>query len=364
MDGKNKKKVLIANIFGIGDVLFSTPLVANIKKNMPGVSVDYLCNKRVKDMVKMVPGVDKVIVYEKDDYVSLWQRSKKAFFSEVAGLMREIKTGRYDVVIDLTMSRKFGFLFFLSGIKERLGLDYRKRGLFLTRKITIEGFKDKHVTEHYLDILGLMGITPSENVTRIVPDEEALKGAEEYLVEKGRGKGPLVAVIPGGGASWGAQAARKRWPPKEFAIVADMLAAEGCDIIILGDRAEAGLCFYLAGLMRSIPLAVDNALELRDYASLLASCDLVLCNDGGPLHMAVAAGTATVSIFGPVDEKIYGPFPQSGHHKVMTARNVDCRPCYKNFRLPECVSGQECLLALEPGDVFDACMSLIKGKNA
>ena len=60
------KKILVANIFGIGDVLFTTPLIASIKKEIPGVSVDYLCNARTKAIVEKDPDVDDIFVYEKE----------------------------------------------------------------------------------------------------------------------------------------------------------------------------------------------------------------------------------------------------------------------------------------------------------
>ena len=70
------KNILIANIFGIGDVLFTTPLMGNLKKHIEGVSVDYLCNARTRFILESSPDVDQIFEYEKDDLTEKWRRSK------------------------------------------------------------------------------------------------------------------------------------------------------------------------------------------------------------------------------------------------------------------------------------------------
>ena len=73
------KKFLIINIFGIGDVLFTTPLIDNIKRDCPDSFVGYICNARTFAIVDSNPKVDKVFVYEKDDYRKLYRYSKREF---------------------------------------------------------------------------------------------------------------------------------------------------------------------------------------------------------------------------------------------------------------------------------------------
>ena len=86
---------------------------------------------------------------------------------------------------------------------------------------------------------------------------------------------------------------------------------------------------------------------------------LVVTNDGGPLHMASALGVKTVSIFGPVDEKVYGPYPPSDKHIVITNKNITCRPCYKNFRFWGCPNNLSCVKDITVDEVFTAVRSLL-----
>lgn len=356
------KKILVANIFGIGDVLFTVPLVSNLKGAMPEVSIDYLCNARTRDIVKMVPGIGDVFVYEKDEFAGLWQRSKPEWFRSVLELFSGIRKKRYDAVFDFTLSRKFGAFFALCGIPRRIGLDYKKRGVFLTHKVPLRGFEGRHVIEHYLDLAEKAGVSRDKKYMKLVPERANVEWALEYLKGKGSGNGPLAAVIPGGGASWGEHAVRKRWDPDGFARAADILVEQGVDVAVFGDPSESELCEDVARKMSGTPVTVENSLTLKQYVALLSRFDLVLCNDGGPLHMAVALGVKTVSIFGPVDEKVYGPYPVSQEHRVVTALEMPCRPCYGRFKLPECGNDMRCLTDIDPEKVAGACLELL-GKS-
>jgi ADP-heptose:LPS heptosyltransferase len=73
--------------------------------------------------------------------------------------------------------------------------------------------------------------------------------------------------------------------------------------------------------------------------------------------MAVALGIKTVSIFGPVDERVYGPYPPSQDH-IVVKKDISCRPCYRNFRMPECERNRDCIRAVGIEDVFEAARRL------
>jgi ADP-heptose:LPS heptosyltransferase len=79
-------------------------------------------------------------------------------------------------------------------------------------------------------------------------------------------------------------------------------------------------------------------------------CKLVISNDGGMLQISVSQGVPTASIYGPTNEKVYGPYPKSEKHIVITSK-IDCRPCYKKFKLPDC-EHKKCLEDISVEEVF------------
>ena len=70
------KSFLLINPFGIGDVVFSTPLIANLKEKFPRARIFYLCNKKVYPILKNHPSIEKVFIYERDEFV----RNRKNLF--------------------------------------------------------------------------------------------------------------------------------------------------------------------------------------------------------------------------------------------------------------------------------------------
>lgn len=348
-------KILIANPFGIGDVLFTTPVISNIKSRYPDAEIAYLCNRRVAPLLEQDPRLYKIFVYEKDELKDAWQKSRCMCLKEVHHLLAQIKHEHFDSVLDFSLAGEFGFFFWLAGIKKRIGFDYKKRSTFLNKKIQLKAFKDKHVIEYYSDLLKLINIEPKEKHIRVFMSKDEEKQAKSLFEANNIStKKKIVAVIPGGGASWGRHSYRKNYPADRFAAVADELIKEcNAQVLILGDKKEEAILNKVRGKMKQKPSLVKADFTLREFIAILSQCSLALCNDGGPLHVAVGLGVATVSVFGPVDEAVYGPYPSDKKHIAIKA-HLECRPCYKNFKLPECKTAR-CLQDLAPDVIFKAC---------
>jgi len=103
---------------------------------------------------------------------------------------------------------------------------------------------------------------------------------------------------------------------------------------------------------------LTGKLNLEELAGVMSELKLLICNDGGPLHMAAALGVKTVSIFGPVDEVVYGPYPPDVKH-VVVKKDLPCRPCYKDFRFAGCSNNRKCLQDITVGEVFEQVKGLL-----
>ena len=162
---------------------------------------------------------------------------------------------------------------------------------------------------------------------------------------------PLIAVVPGGGQSWGKAAGHKRWAASKYAHLVDKII-ENFDaaVILLGDSKEEELCREVAALAHfPLHIAVGQT-SVFGMAALFKQCRLSIVNDGGPLHVAVAVGVKTVSIFGPVDPQVYGPYPSANHITVLQ-KGLPCQPCYRRFRKAYCAH-ISCLRDLSVEEVY------------
>ena len=339
------RNVLIVNTFGIGDVLFSTPLVRGIKENFPETGVHYICNRRNTTLLRNDPEIESVIVYEKDDFRLALKESKIKGIKKIARFIKKIKDLNIDVAIDLTLNYQMRIVLMLAGVKNRVGFNYRGRGRFLTRSLPLRGFEGRHVAAHYLDLLGFLDISPiaGRYGLRAYSSGEGRDSVDRLLKEKGLAGKRLVGIVAGGGKSWGEYASYRRWPRENFAYLARKLA-EGGDlaIVIFGTKEENHICEEIQKDVGPKAVSMCGKTNLDTLIEFIGRLDLLICNEGGPLHIAVSRDINTISIYGPVDDAIYGPYPVSPKHKIVKAENVECRPCYKNFKHRMCET-RDCL---------------------
>lgn len=339
-------KILIINPFGIGDVLFTTPLISALHQRYPEGKIAYVANRRALPAIESNPKIYKTYIYERDEF-------KDELVSSWTGLFKDIRKEGFDIAIDFSLNASFSFFCLAAGIKRRIGYDYRGRGFLLTDKLVLKGYEGRHVTDYYLDLLRFIDpVIPLEGFKlEIGLDDASRNWAQAWLKERQLdGGAPLIAVIPGGGASWGKDAAQKRWPVSKYALLVDKIVAKSkAAIILMGDQKEQPLCRELARLSHSPVHDAVGQTNLLQMAALLERCAFAVVNDGGPLHVAVAAGTRTVSIFGPVDPRVYGPYPYGERHLIVQ-KGLACQPCYRRFRKAACAH-LSCLHELSVEDV-------------
>ena len=351
-------KILIINPYGVGDVLFTTPVISNLRQAYPQASIAYLANRRTTDFLKINPDINQVFVYERDEFVEAYRQNPLKYAQKWFSFFNAIRREKFEVVFDFSLNSSFGFLSALCGIKKRVGFDYRKRGRFLTDRVPMSGYEEKHVVEYYLDLLRLVQIPVVTKQMKLDVPSKDIQWAQEWLnrhsIDPAK---PLIAVLPGGGASWGKAAGYKRWSASNFAHLMDKII-ENFDaaIILLGDSKEEELCREVVSLAHfPLHFAVGET-SLLGLAALLKRCQGAIVNDGGPLHVAEAVGVKTVSIFGPVDPRVYGPYPVANHTVVQ--KNLPCQPCYRSFRQALC-GHISCLRDLSVEDVLRKVQNIL-----
>jgi len=351
------RRMLIVNPFGIGDVLFSTPLIRAVRRAFPQAYLAYLCNRRTEEILRRNPHLNDVFIYERDELVALWKQRTWSAVRAVVSLLRAIKRRRFDLAIDLSLGERYSFLLKCLGVRRRIGFDYRRRGRFLTHRLTIDGYRDRHVVEHYVQLLRSIGITLRDRHLELPVSEAGRRAAQERLRQLGLNPGhPTVGLIPAGGVSWGLQAHFRRWPQEGFVAVGSSLSARyGAQILIFGESADEAVCTHIAEGIGSAAVNLVGKTTLGEFVDCLQSCDVVVSNDGGPVHIAASQDVPTVSIFGPVDPDVYGPYPLSEEHRVVFRSDLPCRPCYHRFKLPPCPYERACLHELAADDVLSAC---------
>lgn len=361
------RRILIVNPFGIGDVLFSTPLVRAVREAFPNSSIGYLCNRRTEPILRHNPNITELFIYEKDELTATWHRAWWQAACDLARLLGRIRRRRFDMVIDLSLGERYSFILKLLGVRRRVGFNYRHRGRFLTGALAIDGYHDMHVVEYYQRLLEFLGVRLQRAAIELQVAAEDEAWSTAWLRSRGLTDGrPLIGIVPAGGVSWGIDAPFRRWSSEGFAAVGDYLVERyRAHVMLFGERSDQPICETVNRLMRHPALDLSGSTTLGQFVGLLARLDLVICNDGGPLHLAVSQSVKTVSIFGPVDPRVYGPYPYCGaKHRVVSRQGLSCRPCYHQFRLPPCPYERACLTTIDSDEVTTACIELLEASCA
>lgn len=145
---------------------------------------------------------------------------------------------------------------------------------------------------------------------------------------------PLIVLQPG------ASDLRRRWPAERFAAVADTLAEQGACIAINGVEAEAGVVGEVMDHMRQPAIDLCGKLSLSGLCGLLERAALLVSNDTGPLHLALAIGAPCVGIYWFSNLYVAGPLVHK-KHRIALSLQVRCPVCgaeNMNSRCPHDVS--------------------------
>ena len=358
------RRFLVCNPYGIGDVLFSTPLLRALKAHFPDCVIGYLCNRRTEEILVTHPLIERLFVYEKDELRGQWRKTKWGATRTLWTLGKAIRKERFDTLLDLSLAPEFSLCLGWIGIPRRIGLEYKGRGRFLTDRIFLPGFDDKPVAEYYLELLQAVGVDVAGGryPTELYTTEEDGAFVEAFFKENRLKQGEVVGIFPSGGATYGAKASYKLWGASRFGRLCDLLSERlGVRTVVFKAPGEEGVTEELLQGTARPPVVLEKT-TVRRMASMMKRCSVVVCNDGGPLHVAVSVGVRTVCLFGPTDPAVYGPYPPDPNRHLVLSQPVPCSPCYRRFKLPDCAQNV-CLKWISPEKVFQAVERLMKQRE-
>ena len=220
-------------------------------------------------------------------------------------LARQLREGRYDLVLSLTRSPLVSLAVGLSGIPLRAGLDSGGRGLGYNLRVPLDPAQVRQEAEIYLEVAGALGLNVN-GCQANVPVREALwPEIRQRLLAAGIDPERYTLLLPAGGSNPGMTLTQKRWPPQHYAQLARQL---GTDIVLVGGPEDSAILAAVSEQLSGPFLSLAAELSFAGIALLARRARVAVGNDSGLTHLAAAAGARTVAIFGPSDPRRYAPF--------------------------------------------------------
>lgn len=292
--GRNHNRILVARPDRVGDVVLSTPVYHTLKDSFQDSFVAALVSSYTSPILKRNPFVDAVITY---DPINENFREK----------VREIRKFKFDTALLLLPTERLAYMLFLSGIPYRVGV-----GHILYEVITVmRGVSRKkyiplrHESDYMLDLARKIGAKKIWTKPEIFLSEEEKESARQFLDKKGYDLDrPIVGIHPGSGHS------SPNWRPERYSELSTMLVKNGVQVLVTGSSGEKDLeKFFLEILDKNLKSSFGE-LSLRELIAVISQMSLFVSSSTGPMHIAAAVGTPTVSMFCPLtacSPKLWGP---------------------------------------------------------
>ncbi len=320
IDKTSIKKILFITLSNIGDVILTLPVLGVLKREFPKADITVMPSKSTKEIFEADEAVSKIIVYNKR--IPLLEKLQFAF---------RLRKRGFDLVVDLRHS------LFPAIIGSRYHNPFFK-----------SKYKNLHRVDKHLKELESIGIDINNAPFEIPLNRDDKLDANSILNDMGLlPDDKMVAIAPG------AKSHIKRWHETGFSRLCDKLNRElGIKALLVGDESDREINQKIKAVGLKETYDLTSKTTIRQLTYIFSLCSLVVTNDSAPLHIASALNIPTVAIFGPTDEKKYGPLAKNS---VVVRRPLKCSPC----EIARCKYNLECMKEIKSDEVFDACKSIL-----
>ncbi len=341
-------RILVRAANWVGDAVMSLPALRAVRERFPQAHISVLARPWVADLYARESFCDRLIPYT--------ARPGAADFTGKLRIARHVRRERFDCAILLQNAFEAALIAWLARIPVRIGYDRDGRGPLLTHAVAVPrpGDIPRHQRFYYLELLrraGLIRSLPESEAIRLEGAGAAAQAGRRTFRAAGLGE-VVIGVSPG--AAYGSA---KRWLPDRFAETACAVASGiGASVAVFGADDERELASQVAALISSRGVSVRNfagETSLAQFIEMAAACYAFLTNDSGAMHIASAAGTPTVAIFGATDHAATGP---TGPNARVIREPVECSPCL----LRECPIDHRCMTAVAAARVAETALELAR----
>jgi len=357
-DPEKVSRILVFAYHGLGNFIMYTPALRLLRDRYPNARIDLQVgnNTGCEDVLEGAGLFDNIYNLPYSAGLGAW-----------LDRARVIRDTRYDLTISEFHSHSWPLTLLIaaSGAPFRLGhvtsagwsRRFSRYSFAFNLKVTMR--EDEHEIDRYIDLMTAAGthkIAAREAAPFIYLSEDDRAFARRFLrngAETGAGTiaGATIGFQPGTSPAmrW------KQWPMERYREVIRRVTMDHPDshIVLFGSSFEEGMIQEMSrGLKGRISLAAGKT-SVKQVAALIEQCDLLVCNDSGLMHTAVAVGTPVVAIYGPTDLRRTAPL---GERNVVIRHELPCSPCFKlegDGQVHAC-SHHDCLMTITPDEVFNS----------
>ncbi|MCF8260850.1 MAG: glycosyltransferase family 9 protein [Melioribacteraceae bacterium] len=325
------KKILIIQTAFLGDVILTLPLVQAVKEKYPHSEVHFLTLPSSSQISEASPFIDKVIVFDK--------KGKNSSLIATIRFGLDLKTEKYDLVISPHRSFRTALIVKMINSRESVGFDRASLSFIYSKRIKYR--KDYHEVKRNLSLLSDPLLLKNWKIFPEIKTDKLSKEKFPFMF----GEKQKIALAPG--SVW----ATKRYPIEYWQNIAGELQKPEVQLILLGSEADSEICEAIHSKNEKI-INLAGKTNLLETTAILKECDLLICNDSAPTHLAMAAGIKIITIYCSTVPD-FGFYPYSDRSYTLSFDDLECKPCgiHGHEKCP--INTFECGYKLKPETVLD-----------
>jgi len=340
------RNILIIKPSAVGDIISALPVLPALKQRYPNARISWMIASHLADLLRGHPLIDDLIEFDRRRFgymVQSWTVTRRFL-----QFIKHLRHSQFDLVLDFQGLFRSGFFAWATRAPVRVGPAERREfgWVFYSHRLPPRPY-ETHIVDRIASVEELLGLDLSDPPFIVHLERQSQEKIDAMLNSAGLKSTQFVAVAPGG--TW----TSKRWTPEKFAALAGRTVDElKISVVLVGGKSEQPLGEQILRLNSSE--RVHNFIgqtRLPELLCLLNRSKALVCNDSGPMHMAVALGKPVTAIIGPTNANRTGPYR---HLEGVVKTDLDCSPCYKRIcRLAGKNELPLCMQKISVDDVFE-----------
>ncbi|MFN4258125.1 MAG: glycosyltransferase family 9 protein [Gemmataceae bacterium] len=299
----------------LGDIVHSLPVLTALRRRYPQAHITWIVNRSYEPLLTGHPDLDATLLFDRKAV----RKGLIPALRSYGDFFRLLARQQFDLVIDLQGLLRTGLMAAATRAPRRVGFSLAREGApwFYTDHIPGADMKKVHAVDRYWLVCQAFGVGDTSMTWRFPSFEAEHLWATDQLADW-----PQPWLMFGVGARW----VTKRWPPAHFALLARWAQTTfGGTIIFVGGSDETPMARRVGGELTGPWLDLTGKTTLPRLAAVLALADVMVANDTGPLHLAVALGRPVVAPYTCTKATLTGPY---GSPHVAVETRVWCQGSY------------------------------------
>ena len=325
---------LIIRLSSIGDVLHCTTVAHNLKRHFPDCKLTWLASPPASLLLEGNPDIDELLIWDRRPFDKLVLSHHFIDAKHELDKLKPIFSNRhFDIVLDTQCLLLTGIIAKMSHAPRRVGIRDRHEFNHLFMTDVAPDIHDIHKIRRYLSSLLPLGIKPPYDYSLQLNLPSWAEGYTSSFWESHGIDTSKKILIVNTRTSW----PDKNWPSERFGYAIDMLP-EDIQIVFSGAPGDQQYIDKAQNVMHRSSISIAGEPNLMQLAALFSKADCVLTGDTGPLYIACAVKTPTISIWGPTHPDIYGPLTGNNRFVLTTCECNSCCKTHCKKKTNECIN--------------------------